>query len=143
MIGLKFVWSFIHPEILKNILDLVHGVDFYWNISGEVIEKDKESKFPNSLRCTGNHFYDLACSSSLRYVYRFHAEAFSTPSVFDPLTTFEAYLNSSCELIILIDDATIVHVYSKQTDNIQYIYDKLPSYGIEDIVILSQPDNRF
>lgn len=130
-------WSFRIPNKYGHVLSQIfHGIPiekFTWRIDEDdiftTLDKEVCCLF-SSPTLNGIEFKEKI---SLPSYYTFFAKLQAYPNTknIQELITFEDYMNSSCELIVLITDGEFTEVYAKNQSYLEKIKENIIKYKFE------------
>lgn len=120
-------WSFQIPNEYNHFLALIlEGIpieNYYWKLNEDdiyiTLNFTPQCLF-HSDKIDGKQFKEKICLPSY-YVCFAKLQAFSSDVHVHELFSFEEYVKSDCELIILVTDGEFVEIYSKDKGNLDKI----------------------
>ena len=147
MRGLSFEIPNGHGQYLFDILNAFDFKQYFWKTGGEeayYIENDKlgTSLFPQPHVYTGEALYKRISENDY-YVIFADLKAFNDPLHVKEITTYEEFLNSRCEFVLLLVDCTYVTIYAKNPEVITALYAKAIDSAYENVAyITDENDSR-
>ena len=140
----------IPNEYGQYLFDILNAFDFkqyFWKTGGEeayFIENDELSTplFPKPHVYTGEAFYKRISERDY-YVIFADLKAFNDPLHVKEISTYEEFLNSKCEFVLLLVDCSYVTIYAKNPEVITALYAKAIDSAYENVAyITDENDNR-
>ena len=146
MIGIRFEVKNEYNNFLKKILASIDVQKYEWDIITDDIIKAEKLRTNDGIfaadRVNGLHFLD--CISKGRYYMIFvDLKAFPAGSYHAQIETYEDFINSDCQMILLCVDSIFVEFYSKDELTIKTVYKNCIDYEFENIkFILPDEDSE-
>lgn len=133
MRGLSFEIPNRHGRYLYEILEAIDISDYFWKSEAEeayYIENNQldEAMFPQPSTYTGEELYNRISVKDY-YVLFAVLKAFKDKSHVQDIATYKEFLNSQCELVLLIVECAYVTVYAKDLKVTERIYKKADQEG--------------
>lgn len=145
MIGLSILLPNVASNYLIQILENV-DVDLYeWNVSYDEVLYMEDDKEENSLFkekiISGDEF--KKCISRKEYYLVFiDVKGFPINSTISNVISYDDYLRSECEIVLLCADSRFVDIFSKKKDILQTIYTNCINYELQVEKISKQNNTR-
>lgn len=138
--GISFTIPNNYGTYLKEILKPINLIRYRWFVGSEesyTVKDDKldEPLFPDSAVIDGKTFADVI-NHGKQYLIFLNLKAFPSGPVTD-VATYEAFLDSPCELVLLLIDSTFVDVYCKDQRMIESLYANALSCGFKEVAYLT------
>ncbi|PGM54195.1 DUF2691 family protein [Bacillus sp. AFS053548] len=124
--------SFENPDqfggqLIAEILKPVNIKDFNWFIIGEesylVVEKELDKPlFPEDIQVLTGPEFDDKIKNNEYYLIFADLKAFPENKDKIEIKTYEEFLNSDCQLCLLITDSTYTDIYCKDIDLLEKLY---------------------
>lgn len=118
MRGIRFIAPNRYDKFLCYIFEKVPFEQYTWYVDQtEIIYYDKtiqkaSENFFNS-RIMSGHDFKLAISREDYYVYLANIQAYSVYSPYCTISTYEDFLKSNCEILLLCADTVDYNIYCK------------------------------
>ena len=117
--GIKFLIPNLTDTFISKILEGICVEQYIWKISEDEVYLEGESLFLSE-KLNGQDFRK-AINHPRYYVVFANLQAYPVSSDFCELNTYEDYLKSTCEIVVLITDCIFVDIYCKQQADIEII----------------------
>jgi len=118
--------------------------DYYWYVSlnqTEVWNKSLNNDFFDKAVYCGSDFLKLIQSE--QYIIFLKLHGYPNKTSFENITTYEEFLNSDCEFILLIHDCEFIEFYSKSKEMIDTVYATAEKHEYKNIkYITDENDSR-
>lgn len=120
-IGMEFKLKTGYEKVLYNILKNINFSNYQWEIVQEEIiyENNTERHLPSHL--SGKEFEKEISDNGNYYVISLNLQAYPIGSQISHIETYDDFLNSDCELILLFSDNEFIEVYTKRTGELDGI----------------------
>lgn len=147
MRGLSFEIPNKYGQYLFDILNAFDFKQYVWKTGGEeayYIENDELGTplFPKPHVYTGEALYKRISETDY-YVIFADLKAFPDPLYVKEINTYEEFLYSRCEFVLLIVDCSYVTIYAKSTEVITAVYAKAIASEFENVAyIIDENDSR-
>lgn len=136
MLGIKIEYLGGYGAILRDLFQDIPWENYDWySSSDEIIEGDKNLYLPSHL--TSAHFSKLLGKDDYLVVFS-KLEGMKKGAKYVDIKTYNQFLKSECEVIILITDSIDIDIYAKEEmllkkflDNARKIGDKVLPLTIE------------
>lgn len=144
--GLRFTIPNQYGQFLKAILSPIPLDSYQWNVVDEesYIVKDGQLDcllFPESTLIDGHQFAELLTYHE-HYLIFVDIKAFQ-PNMSSEIATYEDFLHSTCEFVLLVTDSQDVTIYCKDPQMLNSLYENASWHGFEDVTyITSHNDSR-
>ena len=141
MRGLSFEIPNRYGRYLYNILEDVNIKNYLWKFcDGEAyyIENNQlgGAMFPQPYTYDGQDLYKRISAKDY-YVIFADLKAFKKKTHMQGIATYEDFLNSQCEIVLLIVDSSYVTIYVKNHHLTEIIYRKAVQNGYENIAYIT------
>lgn len=145
MRGLSFEIPNRHGRYLYEILEAIDIRDYFWKSEAEeayYIENNQLDKamFPQPYTYTGGELYNRISVKDY-YVLFADFKAFKDKTYVQEIATYEEFLNSQCELVLLIVDCAYVTIYVKDQHVTEKIYRKAVQEGYENLAYITDEND--
>lgn len=145
MRGLSFEIPNRHGRYLYEILEAIDIRDYFWKSEAEeayYIENNQldEAMFPQPCIYTGEELY-TRISVKDYYVLFADLKAFKDKLHVQDIATYEEFLNSQCEIVLLIVDSAYVTIYVKDQHVTERIYRKAVQNRYENIAYITDEND--
>ena len=146
MRGLSFEIPNRHGQYLFDILNAFDFKQYFWKTGGEeayYIENDKlgTSLFPQPHVYTGEALCKRISENDY-YVIFADLKAFNDPLHVKEISTYEEFLNSKCEFVLLLVDCTYVTIYAKNHEVITALYAKALASEYENVAYITDENDE-
>ena len=132
--GISFKISQKEPNVLLDILSAIDLTKFYWyNIKeqAEVYTEELEDDFFLKDCYKGEEFFRYIEKSNLIIFLKF--QAYLQFSDYKNIRTYDDFIKSDCQLILLIYDCEYVELYVKDSNYATIIYEEAIKNGYDTI----------
>ena len=132
--GISFKISQKEPNVLLDILSAIDLTKFYWyNIKeqAEVYTEELEDDFFLKDYYKGEEFFRYIEKSNLIIFLKF--QAYLQFSDYENIRTYDDFIKSDCQLILLIYDCEYVELYVKDSNYATIIYEEAIKNGYDTI----------
>jgi len=146
MRGLSFEIPNEYGQYLFDILNAFDFKQYFWKTGGEeayFIENDELSTplFPKPHVYTGEAFYKRISERDY-YVIFADLKAFNDPLHVKEISTYEEFLNSKCEFVLLLVDCSYVTIYAKNHEVITALYAKALASEYENVAYITDENDE-
>ncbi len=130
MIGIEFKLKTSYEKILYDILKNINFNDYQWEIVEEEIyyESNPERHLPSQL--SGRELKKEISDNGDYLVYFLNLQVYLNGSKISHIETYDDFVNSDCELILLFNDNEFIEIYMKENELKEKILQNLSSKGI-------------
>jgi hypothetical protein len=145
--GITFEIPNEYGDWLANILKPIDCTKYNWLIGpGEeykVVENELVSLFPANIHTVdGQTLLEFIKTESSQYIIYMDLKAFSTGKKVMNLETFEDFLHSDCQLVLLIVDCTHTTIYCKDPEILDRLYLNAKELKLDSLTYITS-DNDF
>ena len=145
MRGLSFEIPNEYGQYLFDILNAFDFKQYVWKTGDEEAYYIENGElgiplFPKPHVYTGEALYK-AISETDYYVIFVDLKAFSDPSYVKEITTYEEFLNSRCEFVLLLVDCSYVTIYAKNTEVLTAVHAKAIDSGYENVTYITDEND--
>ncbi|MCC5893332.1 DUF2691 family protein [Exiguobacterium sp.] len=142
--GVSFKIPNAYGRYLSELLRPIEIERYTWLVGGEesyIVGDDGLERllFPQQTVLDGETFSQSVYDGE-QYLIFVNVKAFSTRPVAD-VETYEAYMDSDCEIALLIIDSTFVDLYCKDEHLLESLYQHALSCGYEDVAYLTDTND--
>lgn len=147
MRGISFLIPNQYGRYLFDILESIDMKKYFWKTGGEeayYIEGDTlgECLFPKPYIYSGTELYSRISEKEYYAIFA-DLKAFIDKTDVEEVATYEDFVRSPCEFVLLIVDCSYVTIYAKDQHEIARIYAKAVATGFESIeYITDENDTR-
>lgn len=147
MRGISFLIPNQYGRYLFDILESIDMKKYFWKTGGEeayYIEKNTLGKplFPKPCIYSGTELYSRISEKDY-YVIFAELKAFIDKTDVNEIATYDDFVRSHCEFVLLIVDCSYVTIYAKDQHAIARIYAKAVTAGYENTeYITDENDTR-
>ena len=123
MIGLDIEVKNGYNNYLKIILNGIEFSNYEWEIIYEdfMLPANQEVKIFDSNIMDGDLFYNCIASNSYYMIFA-DIKAYPAGCERDDIETFEDFINSNCEIVLICTDCTFIEFYCKDRDVLDKVY---------------------
>ena len=141
MRGLSFEIPNKYGQYLFDILNAFDFKQYVWKTGGQeayYIENDELGTplFQESYVYTGEELYKTISKRDY-YVIFADLKAFPAPLHVKNITTYEEFLNSRCEFVLLLVDCSYVTIYAKNPEVITAVYAKVINLEYQNVAFIT------
>lgn len=142
MIGIEFKIKTTYEKILYDILKDIDFDNYKWEIIQQEIlyENNYDKQLPSQL--SGSELEKEISSNGNYYVFFLNLQAYLKNSATCHIETYNDFVNSNCELIILFSDNRFIEIYVKSEKLKQKIFENLDSKKINYNIKTRENDGR-
>jgi len=136
-----------YGSFIFDILEPLSSLDLLWYVGEQEIYKVEEDKSQNKPLLLNNVTMDSktfwkSLKGNEYYVIFSDLKAYSTENI-TPIETYKDFLESDCQLVLLIADCTMVTVYCKDPQLLELLYKKANTMNYKNIeYITNENDER-
>lgn len=140
MLGLTFKIENKYNNFLYKIFDSVDVLNYRWEIiHDEILYKEdegiKQGLFASDV-LTGQDFLNTIKKKSY-YMIFVDLKAFAVDSAYVEINTFQDFLESDCQIILLCVDSEFIDFYCKEKSILDIVYNNCVKYGFRSVEYLS------
>ena len=133
MRGIEFQFNDGYGYILDKLLLNIPIENYDWYVyENEIIANGTNLCVPNIL---SSHELKKFIVQDSYYVYFLNLQAYPKGSQNNSIKTFEDFLNSSCEIVFLVNDGMYIEIYAKNHNLILQFIKNAEDIGSENIFI--------
>ncbi|MGE7982290.1 DUF2691 family protein [Solibacillus sp. NPDC093137] len=141
MRGVSFEIPNRYGRYLYDILEDINIKNYFWKSGdGEAYYIDNkqigEAMFPQPYTYNGQDLYNRISAKDY-YVLFADLKAFKENTHIQGIATYEDFLNSQCEIALLIVDSSYITIYVKDQHVTERIYRKAVQNGYENIAYIT------
>ena len=146
MRGLTFEIPNMYGQFLFDILEQTRIKDFVWKVeAGEsyVIENDTLGNplFPTDSILSGEELYKKIMKADY-YLIFVDLKGFPKETDVREITTYEEFVESACQFVLLIVDSSYVYIYSKDQITIKNISSKAMAAGYKNVEYITDENDE-
>ena len=146
MRGISFEIPNAYGKYLLELLDGLDITEWTWKIGdGEsyVIQKDAlgEPLFSNDCLLDGDELGRIISMDDY-YLIFVDLKAFSKTSSVRDITTYQEFMESDCQFVILIVDCSYVTIYAKDQHTVQHLFLKAIANGYENTEYITDENDE-
>ncbi len=132
-----------HKNALKKILNCIDVKKYYWyNIKSQSETwkgNDGDILFTES-SYTGEEF--LQCISQDHFIFFLKLQSYLKKSTYINIVTYKDFESSDCQLLLLINDASFIEIYAKDTNLINRIYNYALQNDFKEIQFITDNNDK-
>lgn len=117
---IKFMIDNEYDTILNKIFNGIDLTQYNCRIEEEEVYNEVGQVFFNELTYTGKELVEIIKQS--HYPNFLNLQFYTGNIANNPIQNYEQFINSNCEMVILIVDSIFVEVYCKNQENIKKIF---------------------
>jgi len=135
--GITFEIPNAYGNYLSDILEPLSALELFWSIEEQeiyTVQGDRLSDtllFPNNKAIENKPFWKTLEENEY-YIIFSDLKAYSTPSI-GVVNTYSDFLQSNCQLVLLIADCTIVNIYCKNPHSLEALYNQAVAKAFKNI----------
>ncbi|MGF9891029.1 DUF2691 family protein [Priestia megaterium] len=145
--GITFEIPNAYGNYLLDILEPLSALELFWSIEEQeiyTVQGDSLSDtllFPNNTTIENKPFWK-ALEENEYYIIFSDLKAYSTSSI-GMVNTYSDFLQSNCQMVLLIADCTIVTIYCKNPHLLEALYNQVVAKAFNNIeFITNENDTR-
>lgn len=143
--GITFEIPNAYGTYLLDILEPLSGLELFWSIEEQEIYTVQDDKLSDTLLFANNTTLEnksfwKTLKESEYYIIFSDLKAYSTSSI-DVVNTYTDFLQSDCQLVLLIADGTIVTIYCKDPHSLETLYNQAVAKAFEDIEYITNEND--
>ncbi|WP_010097253.1 DUF2691 family protein [Ornithinibacillus scapharcae] len=143
--GISFEIPNTYGTFLHDILHDLPLKEYIWKIDpveSYVIEQGQlGTPLFQTTKLAGDELYDLVLQGD-QYLIFVDLKAFPNEDTMIDITTFEEFLLSECQFVLLVVDSSFVRIYAKELDIINHLYRKTMDSGYKNIAIITEDNDK-
>ncbi|MBW5449443.1 DUF2691 family protein [Cohnella sp. CFH 77786] len=144
--GISFEIPNKYGRYLKDILNPFEIQEYNWRIGAEESYLIVDSKLGDLLFQEPNNCMDGKALRSILeendyYLIFQDLKAFPKGKDIKELKTFEEYLNSDCQLVLLVVDSSYITIYCKNTEKVNDLYINAKNRGFKSLEYITDENN--
>lgn len=127
---------------LWNILETVDVTEYYWiNIKNQTETFDEQLADDFLLQeCYDGYSFQKLINCN-HYIISLKLQAYTSSHNFESIHTYDEFLKSDCQIVILIYDCEFVEIYSKKLSITNSIYQQAIDNGYNNVVFLTDSND--
>jgi hypothetical protein len=143
MIGIEIKKETSYEQVIYDLLKNIEFNNYEWVISQyEIIFENDNNNDDIPVCLSGKQIKKLIKDSGNYYVLFLNLQVYQKKSNFSKIESYNDFINSSCELIILFSDNSFIEIYFKSDYLKNIIIKNLDSMQIEYTVKTIENDSR-
>ncbi|MCO4850684.1 DUF2691 family protein [Bacillus vallismortis] len=131
-----YLWRILQPLDISNYMWLTSG-ESYFVIDGEL---DNEELFYDDAIVEGTDFANRL-ETNQHYTIFVELQAFPFGKTVDQVETYEEFVDSDCELVLLLADSSCVEIYCKDRNVIEKLYSNALQDHFEEVQLITEENN--
>ena len=138
MFGLKFQ---IPNEYGNYINQIFHALDFNeykWNIRTDDIINDQEMNGIFTKRYMDGETFSSSINEKNYYMIFVDIKAFGIDGCYRDIETFNDFVESDCQIILLCTDSTFISFYCKKKEIMELVHNSCLANSFKNLEILSK-----
>ena len=145
--GISFEIPNAYGSYLGEILEPFNMTAFNWYIGGEesyFVDDDTlgEPLFPKEIYGIDGLLLKTTLEDNKYYVIFANLKAYPKEQNVIDVRTYEDFLNSDCQLALLVVDCAYVTIYCKDKDILEGLYQNAVRHGYDDIKFVTDENDR-
>ncbi|MEM4992713.1 DUF2691 family protein [Priestia sp. SB1] len=143
--GITFEIPNTYGNYLSDILEPLSALELFWSIEEQeiyTVQGDRLSDtllFPNNTTIENKPFWERLEGNEY-YIIFSDLKAYSTPTI-DVASTYADFLQSNCQLVLLIADCTVVTIYCKNPHLLEVLYNQAIAKGFKNIEYITNEND--
>lgn len=139
MRGISIYHDYGYGTILK-LLRNIKSAGYEWFIlEQEIIQNNDSMFFPEKM--TDSEFHSIMTNERSYFVYFLNLQAYPIGTKLTTIKTYNDFLNSECEIVLLISDGRYIDIYAKHKEHIEQCIENAKELGCEKIEILTDEND--
>lgn len=142
MIGIEFEFETAYEKILYDLLKNVKFDNYKWIVIQQEIlyENNYDKQLPSKL--SGSELEKEFSSNGNYYVFFLNLQAYPNNSEIYHIETYDDFVNSDCELIVLFSDNKFIEIYVKSDELKKRIIQNIEAKKIKYKIKTKENDDR-
>lgn len=145
MIGLSFTIPNEYGRYLFDILKPIHPEQYFWLTGGEEAYYIEDNElgtplFPKTHVYAGVAFYKRISEKDYYAIFA-DLKAFKDRSHVKDITTYDEFLNSQCEIALLLVDSCYVTIYAKNVQHLSALHRQAIVSNFEDVAYITEEND--
>ncbi|MGP4041859.1 DUF2691 family protein [Gracilibacillus sp. D59] len=141
--GISFEIPNEYGSILGEVLKPLEVHKYIWRSGGEesyIVEDDElgEPLFTNEINCMDGLFLKELLEDNEYYLIFVDLKAYSKGKNQEDIETYEDFLNSDCELVLLVVDSIYATIYCKEREQLERLYDNAQIKGFDNLQYITE-----
>ena len=143
--GITFEIPNTYGNYLSDILEPLSALELFWSIEEQeiyTVQGDRLSDtllLPNNTTIENKPFWERLEGNEY-YIIFSDLKAYSTPNI-DVVSTYADFLQSNCQLVLLIADCTVVTIYCKIPQLLEALYNQAVVKGFKNIEYITNEND--
>ncbi|MGN7403539.1 DUF2691 family protein [Cytobacillus praedii] len=146
--GISFELPNKYGSFLGEIVKSIEMTELHWrveDVESYLVEKDQltDELFPKQLNgIAGLNLRDYLENHTYYLIFA-DLKAFPSGEILKNVETYEEFVNSTCQWVLLIVDSVYATIYCKEKEQIEWLYQNAESLGFKNIqYITDENDTR-
>lgn len=144
--GITFEIPNEYGHWLAKILKPIDCSNYHWFIGpGEgykLVKKELVALFPDNIEILdGELLLNYIGTDASQYIIHADLKAYPTGKKIKNLITFEDFLESDCQFVLLIVDSTYTTIYCKNSETLNNLYSNADELGVNSLAYLSDEND--
>ena len=143
MIGIEIKYNNQQGFLLRDLLNGINHAEYDWYIEQSEIIYDNNSDVKNiNNTCINWDEFEKMISKESYYVYFVNIHAYNKGKAKMQIINYTDFINSNCELVILISDGWLIEIYSKDIDKLNRIIKNANEIKVEEIIMKTKDNDE-
>ncbi|MFZ5987723.1 MAG: DUF2691 family protein [Bacillota bacterium] len=144
--GVRFKVPNRYGRLISDILKPVDCRLYYWHINSDEIyisgggEFNGKSLFNENI-LQGKDFVDIINSNDYVMIFA-EFKAFPDAVSISEISTYQDFINSTCQLIVLVVDSVYIDIYCKNDVIVEKLFENTEDKGYKEIEYIDESDTR-
>jgi hypothetical protein len=145
-IGVRFEISNEYGKFISDVLQPFNYIQYKWQINNDEIYVIHDGKFTHEWLFTENLIYEFEffnlVNDNIYYMIFSTLKAFPKEETPIKIDTYEEFVKSKCELIMMVADSSYVELHCKDISLIDKLYNNAKTKGYENIKYIYSKDYK-
>ncbi|MEH6842301.1 DUF2691 family protein [Priestia aryabhattai] len=130
---------------LGDVLKPIDITDFIWRVSNEesyleVNDKLDEELFPEEKKVMPGTELKNLLENNVYYIIFADLKAYPKENISE-LATYEEFIESDCELVLLVVDSCYTTIYCKDKEKLELLYRNAQAYEFKDVQYVTEKND--
>ncbi|GGO01028.1 DUF2691 family protein [Saccharibacillus kuerlensis] len=134
-----------HGRFLRDLLKPFGVSEYDWWVGGEesylIVDGEFEPLFPGLVECMEGDSLKRRIEGNEYYLIFQDLKAFPKGTKPIEITTYSEFMNSDCELTLLVIDSSYIAIYCKDTDMTRKIYDNAKELDYTKVAYITEEND--
>ncbi|NBI27935.1 DUF2691 family protein [Chengkuizengella marina] len=142
--GISFEITNEYGVFIADILKTIDITKFNWQISsGEFYDQAGEELFSEEIKIIDGTVFKNQLENNSYYIVFANLKAYPKEKVISKIESYEEFINSECQLVLLITDSCYTTIYCKEKEELELLYQNVIDCGFKDVqYITDKNDSR-